>query len=817
MRAMERISPECILQLQEAIQDAGGNEVFAAGKVDEAGIVAELLVAARGNKNSVPALEGFIENADVLIHNHPSGQLSPSQADLAIASRVGQNGIGFFIVDNELENIYVVAEAIRKQPLIAIKPEQMASVLEPGGKLALLTGNYETRPSQIELVHSISDAMNNAYLLAAEAGTGVGKSFAYLVPALAWAARNNERVVISTATINLQRQLMDKDIPLVISIFKKELKAVLVKGRGNYLCLNRLQEAIEEEGLFLAGDNPLSAINEWSKVSPSGDKSDLSFWPDDALWARVCSESNTCLRLRCPHRESCFVLKTRKDAAGANMIVANHHILFSDIASRASGSGYEGTAVLPPYNMIIFDEAHNLEASATSFFSDEFTKYAVFKQLGRLYRERRSRKFGLITKLQNLKNLPQAVLDNFPGLSDELRSACEMVDLRAIALLGEESNWRMTEASSKNAEPLLDAIAMLEKAVMNISGLLQDALDAIPEESRGEQVVYEAGLALVSMNELAGVCLKWRCWEENPESIFWLEKGRTKDEDSFARLFITPLDIGSMMNESVYEAFRSVVCLSATLSVGGSFDFWKRRVGINRSRKESLCVEFPSPFPFSENALLAAPSDAPLPDNPQWQAWINKAVLKLIKASGGHALVLFTSYSSLRLAWDEVKPALDELGIAAFRQGDDERTRLLNNFKTDISSVLFATDSFWEGVDAPGDTLKLVIVCKLPFKVPTDPVQMARSEAIEKRGGNAFMELSLPEAVIRFKQGFGRLIRHSDDMGAVVVLDSRITKKRYGKTFLDSLPETRRVFSPLDETCKELEKFLKEDRVGGKK
>lgn len=808
MRALERFTPAAATALREAIRDAGGNEVFAAGRLDDGGLVAEITVAARGAKASVPALEGFLDRGDVLIHNHPSGLLSPSEADLGVASRAGQNGVGSYIVDQDVTEVYVVAEPVRARALVAIDEDQLASVLEPGGKLAARMPGFESRPCQIDLVKSVARAMNEGYVLAAEAGTGVGKSFAYLVPAFAWAARNKERVVVSTATINLQRQLMDKDIPRVVSIFKKKLKAVLVKGRGNYLCRTRLQDALDEEGLFAGDDHPLRRIAAWAEASATGDRSDLSFWPEDAVWTRVCSEPDDCLNMRCPFREECFVLRMKRDAADADLLVVNHHVLFSDLATRAAGFGYEATAVLPPFDMIVLDEAHAIESSATSFFSYELARFSAFKQLGRLYRERRGRKFGIVVKLQNIKNLPPGVLAKFPDASDAVRAAMEAADLAGLELIGDRMNWRLTQAVKADAAAVLSCLSALERAILALSELLKDALNSVPEEAQAEQPVHEASLALRRLSDLAEVCAKYREWEDDAESVYWLDKGRTAQGEAFTRFCVTALDIGRMMDEAVYDPFRSVLCLSATLSVGGSFGFWKDRVGLSRSDRASLCEEFPSPFPFHRNALLAAADDAPFPDDAGWQDWINAAVGDLIEASGGHALVLFTSYASLRSAWDAAKPRLDALGIAAFRQGDDERSRLLESFKSDISSVLFATDSFWEGIDAPGDTLQMVVIAKLPFRVPTDPVQMARAEAIERRGGNSFMDLSLPEAVIRFKQGFGRLIRHSDDRGAVVVLDARILKKRYGALFIDSLPQTRRSFKPLRAIRADIGEFL---------
>ncbi len=809
MRALDRFTEEAAEAFREAIREAEGNEVFAAGKLDDKGLIREILVAARGGRSSVPAVAGYLDRGDVLVHNHPTGFLSPSEADLGVASRVAENGVGSYIVDNDVREVYVVAEPVRARSLIALNEDQLAGVLENGGKLAARLAGYEARPSQLELVRSVARAFNEGTILAAEAGTGVGKSFAYLIPALAWAARNQERVTVSTATINLQRQLMDKDIPRVASIFKKSLKTVLVKGRGNYLCINRLREALDEEGLFAGEDHPLRRIDAWSQSTSSGDRADLSFWPEDSVWSRICSESDECLNLRCPYREHCFVLKVKRDAADADILVANHHILFSDLAARRAGAGYENTAVLPPFNAIVFDEAHAIESSATSFFSDELTKFSVFKQLGRLYRERRGRKFGIITRLQNIKNLPAGVLKAFPDASDAVRAAMEAADLAALEAIGSGMNARFCPEFSEAArKSVLAALGILQRALLALSELLKEALDAVPEGAEEEQPVHEAALALKRLADLAGVCARFSGYEDCPDQVFWLDKRKTAQGEQFVEFCITPLDIAKLMDEAVFDPYRSVVCVSATLSVGGSFDFWKRRVGLYHTDQRVLCEEFPSPFPFHRNALLCAPGDAPDPTNPGWQDWINGAIARLLESSGGSALVLFTSYTSLRSAWDAVKPKLDSMGISAFRQGDDERSRLLDSFKADIASVLFATDSFWEGVDAPGDTLKLVIITKLPFRVPTDPVQMARAEAIERRGGNSFMDLSLPEAVIRFKQGFGRLIRHSEDRGAVAVLDVRMLKKRYGELFISSLPRSSRSFKTLAGIADDIRAFL---------
>jgi ATP-dependent DNA helicase DinG len=337
---------------------------------------------------------------------------------------------------------------------------------------------------------------------------------------------------------------------------------------------------------------------------------------------------------------------------------------------------------------------------------------------------------------------------------------------------------------------------------------LSDALDEAPEELAQERAVYEARLYLRWLGETASFCAKFKDFADSPETVFWMEKGKTSQGDAFIRYTETPLDITGMMDEAVFTKFRAVICTSATLSVGESFDFWKGRVGLARSSVAVETAAYPSPFPFRTNALLAVDTLAPGPTTPAYGAYVDAAIPRLIEASQGHALVLFTSYEAMKSAFEAAKPKMAELGITMFRQGEDERSKLLDAFKSDLSSVLFATDSFWEGIDAPGETLQLVIICKLPFRVPTDPIQLARSEAVEKKGGNAFMEISLPEAVIRLKQGFGRLIRHSEDRGVVVILDSRIATKRYGQLFIQSLPECRLVAEGLDTITKEVAKFL---------
>jgi ATP-dependent DNA helicase DinG len=819
--ASERFAPEAAERLRAEIDDNEGGEVFAACRLGEDGRIAEVLVVARGSDSEVAALAAYLERGDVIVHNHPSGTLRPSEADVGVSAEAGRAGVGSYIVNNAVTRVHVVAESARRKPYALLDEDEIAGVLEEGGKLSGLIPGYEPRKSQIKLARDVTSAFNQGGVLAAEAGTGVGKSFAYLIPAFAWAIKNEERVVVSTATINLQKQLVDKDIPVVRRLFKKDTKAVLVKGRGNYLCRARLREALDEEGLLAGEEHPLRRIEAWAKTTATGDRTDLSFYPEERLWSRVCSEADACAGLRCPNREECFVLRARREAADAQVIVANHHILFADLAARMNGMGYENTAVLPPFRALVLDEAHAIESSATDFFSSELTRFSLNKRLSRLSRRSGSRSFGLVPQLLGLRGFPAQALAKLPDAILEARRAMDELDAKALLLFEgppaaegrgrkPERSFRLTEATPEVRGRLLEPMAALERRVLACVQILSDALDEAPESLSQEQAVYEARLLLRRLGETASFCAEFKAFGEvsQGDKVFWMEKERTSQGDTFIRYTGTPLDIASMMEEAVFTKFRAVVCASATLSVGETFDYWKGLVGLAHSSAPVETAVYPSPFPFRTNALLAVDTGAPGPERPDYGAYVNSAVPRLLEASQGHALVLFTSYDAMRGAYEAAAPRMAELGITMLRQGEDERSKLLDAFKADVSSILFATDSFWEGVDAPGETLQLVVICKLPFHVPTDPVRLARSEAIEKKGGNAFMEISLPEAVIKLKQGFGRLIRHSEDRGAVVILDSRIATKRYGQLFIQSLPECRLVAGGLGSIEKEVAKFL---------
>ncbi|MDC7124138.1 MAG: helicase C-terminal domain-containing protein [Spirochaetales bacterium] len=811
MKSSERLMPVVIESLKEAIIDAEGNEVMAWGKSSE-GFISEVTVAARGDEVSVSAVFQHMEKGDVVIHNHPGGVLKPSQADMQVAGRLGEHGIGFYIVDNDVERVYAVVEPIEVKETELLDTESLANLLEPEGKLedAMLSGGfYEYRPSQVEMLRRISDSFNKSRICIAEAGTGVGKSMAYLLPSLNWASANEERVVVSTATINLQHQLVEKDIPLAQKLLGTDCKTVLVKGRGNYVCLRRLAAAIDEQSLFDEDNEELEAIKEWSGTTSIGTRDDLSFMPANSLWTKVNSEGDSCLGLRCKYRDRCFVLKSKKEAASAGLLVVNHHLLFSDLAMRLEGAGFDNSVVLPPFTRIVFDEAHNIEQSATSFFSSELSIFSLLKQLNRLYARKGARTFGAVINLQIEAGAFEDD-EKIPGQVDAVKEQIQVLDTKALTLLDTEySIWLKPETSELFKEHLFPLMIELQKRIIDLLHSVENIVKRLDEKDLELPVVYEVRMLERRLESFASICQSFTLWEEKTGNIFWMDKLKSSSGDFFARFVITPLDISQMMRESVFGPYDTVICTSATLSVNKDFRFWSARVGLNGYEDREVAASiFRSPFNYRENVLLALPTDAPEPNSDSFQDWAAEYSLKLLKLSEGRALLLFTSYKMLSETFDIIKPELDELGITALKQGADDRSRLLESFKTDTASVLFATSSFWEGIDTPGDSLKVVIIFKLPFMVPTDPVIAARMEAVVKRGGNQFMEYMLPEAAIRLKQGFGRLMRRGTDSGIVSILDSRIVKKRYGSVFIKSLPETSRSIKDAEGVLRDCENFL---------
>ena len=846
MEAATRFTPEVQDELRSIVLAMEGREVFAVGMLNSKGLVENLEILGRGTEGAVPAPFQRRSYAQVLIHNHPSGILFPSDADVVVAAEASAEGFGSYIVDNEVSHVLVVAEPIKPKLIRSLDADEIAAVLDSHGKLSHIMPEFEARLSQVEMAHDVTEIISDGGILVAEAGTGVGKSFAYLIPALAWAIGNSEPVVISTATINLQQQIYKKDFPIVSSLFKKPAKAVVVKGRGNYLCKRRLYAAIEEDALFSDSSMKLREILEWDNGGGSGDKSDLALPDDDPIWSRVCSESDYCLSLHCPYHDKCHVIHIRLEAASAQLIIANHHVLLADLEAKRIREGIINT-VLPSYQALVIDEAHALEASATSLFSETFSKRSIQRLLLRLSRHKKRIQVGILASLSKLPDIPSMLIDAARLQLENTESSADAFNaVAATCFLENESSVLVKNLSGLNRTMFLSALQNLEKEIALLVTRLGEISEAIAQELEDEESVIELRITLRSLEEMAALLAQFIKPESEPGSIFWLQVDKKNPKEPIVICSATPLDVAPILSERLFEKIRSCICTSATLTINGSFQWWRSRVGLlergisktrlleagqsksNRDLKNRLSGQtlernsiqnprilqknYPSPFPYSKNAMLAIDTEATPPDSPEFQAYLNTAVAKLLKASRGRALVLFTSHKALRDTYNAVSPLLEQEGVLALRQGQKDRYSLLRTFVNEISSVLFSTETFGEGVDAPGETLSLVIITRLPFRVPTDPIQSSRAAAIDARGGNSFAEMSIPEAVILFKQGFGRLIRHSQDRGVVAVLDVRILKKAYGSLFISSLPRCRLAMGALDSICRDVAEFLDNER-----
>lgn len=696
----------------------------------------------------------------------------------------------FFDNDDESQNI-----------VTPLNIENLASLISAGGAMDSLTENFEQRDSQIKLLKGICHAFNEDKIAVFEAGTGVGKSFAYLIPAILWSVQNKERIVISTGTINLQQQIFEKDIPFAQKITGKKIKALLVKGRQNYICLRRYFETINEIDLFTEEKEELDNIKEWLKTTKSGDKSDLSFMPTESLWQRINSESDGCRGQLCPHKDKCYVMKVKKEAASSQILVVNHHLLFADIEMRLA-NGFDSNGVLPPYKKLIFDEAHGIENAATSFFSEGFNRFNLMKQIRLIYRARKGSKAGLIFSLETLSTEPSCVGDLISQIG-LLESHLLELDEVTEKLMGKNYSVRVFDNPRYDFTELFDIFRLIASDLALICKMIGDTLKGISDEDKKVDSVWEATTILRRLEALAAFCSNFIRYDENPDKVFWIDKGK------FINYYQTPLDMSTLLHKGIFEAFSTVVCTSATLGIASNFSFWMRRTGILFEDKERILQGiFESPFPYKKNTIFAVPTDAVPADDFNFQSYVEDVLPRLIKASDGRTLVLFTSYESLKSAFEACFSTLSKACINLYKQGDDDRFRLLEKFKKDTSSVLFGTYSFWEGVDVPGESLSHVIIVKLPFGVPTDPVFSARSDAIGKRGGNSFMELSVPDAVIKFRQGFGRLMRKSTDRGSVTVLDKRLITKRYGSIFINSIPQSNICVETLSTICSKISYLL---------
>ncbi len=828
--------------MRDAIREAGGREVFFAGTIDSAGIVESVRVVSRGTEGAVPAFLHGLEKGDVVIHNHPSGNVAPSEADLQLASIFGFHGHGVYIVDNDVEKVYVVVEPFVEKAAHKLDLDALGQEISPGGAVAESIPDFESRPQQVEMLRAVADAFNKDGVTVVEAPTGIGKTMAYLLPAADWARRNRERVIISTRTINLQEQIIQKDFPLVSGSGENAVKAVLVKGRGNYLCWRKLRRALSETALFEDDEaqSQIAKLAEWAETTEDGSRSELPFVPDRDVWSSVCSEADTCRLSACPDAKCCFVGRARREVAKADLLVVNHHMLFSDLAIKRETGDFTSLAVLPSYKRVIFDEAHSVEDSATEYFGAEVTRNGTVTLLGRFVSLGRGRDRGLLPFLRARleREAPRDVQAEAIQLIDLINNDCmpSLAVARDAFLsvfdairewtadrcgqLGRDVKWRLTP--EELAHPELRQIhrdlvlpACEEAATFVGHGVVaSERLKAINKPDDEGDTPFTTELLQLQgytdrLRRLSNTLAEITSDTLEPNSVRWIEID--SDNGSIVRIVRCPLDIGVPMSEWVYPNLRTALLTSATLTVQQKFEYLNHRIGLDRLTDQRLSVHrLDSPFDFERQALLCIPEDIPTPDSSDFLDEVVEHTKRILTVTHGRAFVLFTSFYALNYTYEKLSPWLRKVGITPLKQGSIGRTQLIERFRSDVDSVLFGTDSFWEGVDVAGDALQCVILTRLPFRVPSEPVLQARAEAIEAAGGKAFIEYTVPQAVIKFRQGFGRLIRRKTDHGAIVILDSRVATKFYGKIFLRSLPGVRTVKGPSEGVYQALASHLAE-------
>ncbi len=810
-------SEKALLQIREAIAEVGGNEVFFLGRTDEARVVVEVEPLARGNRDAVAAIMVAASFGDVVIHNHPSGVLTPSQADLEIAAILGNQGVGFYIIDNLAERCYQAVSPFARRAVERLSYPEIERFYGPDGTLAANLEGYEYREEQVRMAFAVAEAFNEEKVAVIEAGTGTGKSLSYLLPAALWAIRNKERVVISTNTINLQEQLTKKDIPFLQKHGGVQFRAVLVKGRSNYLCLRKLESIGNEPSLFKDDSSrELQAIIDWSKTTGAGCRSDLSFIPREETWEEVCCEADQCGRVKCPFYTRCFFYTARREASSADLLVVNHALLMADVSVRQE-TGYSSSAILPPFERLIFDEGHHLEDVATSYLSTQVSRQGLLKILGKLQHPRKSQR-GLLPQLssQLSREIPETLDDLYMETAGILegtlipkRSTLTEAVTRTMDTLGVELLNHLCRGGERQGEQKLRLTPDLygtsfwrtvEGKIRELAGDLNDYVSALKGFQKScarlpDKVLDRLAGALVDLKGIRGRLegaiehlLFFVTVDEGFCRWFEVKKG---GKGMVVRLCSSPLEVAASIKSIILDKFKTVVVTSATLAVGERFDYLEERTGVgllDKSRITELLLA--SPFDYEHQAFVGIPADIPEPTGAGFESALRECLVEGLTISQGRAFVLFTSYDLLGRVYDRLAQELRSRGLTPMRQGEMNRHLLLSRFKKEKNAVLFGTDSFWEGVDVQGRALELVVITRLPFRVPTEPIQAARAEHIAATGGDPFMEYTVPQAVIKFKQGFGRLIRSRDDRGAVLILDSRVLTKNYGRFFLNSLPLT---------------------------
>ncbi len=637
-------------------------------------------------------------------------------------------------------------------------------IFKDDGLLAKHLPNYEFRAEQIQMASAVQEAIQLNRHLLVEAGTGVGKSLAYLISFIKWSTDFNKKVVISTHTKTLQEQLTKKDLPFLQRILGIDFRFALCVGGQNYLCLRRFNQGYNYD-LFETGAEltQMQRISRWLERTETGLYSDLDFEPAESTWSKICREGDLCLGRKCLYRKDCFYRKARIKEDKANILVVNHYLFFANLVS--------GGRVLPNFEAVVFDEAHTLEDVATEYLGIEITNFKIKNLLDSIFNPQSGRGF-----LNKIKKLNRTKAENIEKSLNELRIAAQAFFNGLISRFGKESKVQRirTRVSIFNhlKEPMLSLLSSLTE-VLDDAKNQEDRIQIKSYLSRAKGI--DLGLETIITQALDGY-------------VYWIEIVARPRRPKYG-LYAAPIDISAEFKQKVLDEIKLIVFTSATLSTDGNFEFIKKSLGIQEANELLLS----SPFDYNNQVLVYIPETLPDPSK-EFESYQKEAIAEIkrvLAITKGGTFILFTNYKMLDVANDILKRDLTDFNI--LRQGDAPRYKLLEKFKTNNRSVLLGTNTFWQGVDVPGRALECVIITKLPFAVPDDPIVEARMELLRAQNRDPFIDYQIPQAIIMLRQGFGRLIRAKSDVGMVAILDSRIKTRFYGRSFLDALPECQHV------------------------
>ena len=820
MDIKERFSEKSLQTIKEYLIENDNKSIIFKATFDENEVIQEPFFLSLYKKKTFEETLTKVKRDEVVIRITKPNQLYPNDLELELSEELfNRRNIAYCLLSSDLDDFYFIQDIDRTN----LEKIDIENYFSEDGILVNEIKGFEHRHEQEEMAKNIQKAINDNRKIIVEAGTGTGKTLAYLIPAIKWAIANKKKVIIATNTINLQEQLLLKDIPLAKSVIKDEFSYALVKGRTNYLCKRLFTElslgkSVDIETFSMEAREQIEYILKWGNKTKTGDKAELPFevYPD--VWELVQSTTELCLGKKCPFRKECFHMKTRMKKMEADILISNHHVFFSDLNVRAETDFDSEYLILPRYDMVIFDEAHNIESVARSYFSVEVSKISFTRLLHRIYQKKSKKKKEKSALTRVEETIDEKYLEKTGDYLELLKNM--KLEIYILQTIGDEYFDEIRKMFETNTE------APIRKSLNNFEMTKSNFL----ENLRAKKEFFQAKLAefLNLMMAFNNVIDEEK--DKNPEVInfnnhlkifkkyidsfkfinnfsdddyvYWLDINSKRTN---VVLTATPLNIAQKLSSVLFENLNRLVFASATIMANGNFEYFKKSLGLDEEECMECFIE--SPFDYENQMSVYIPAD--IQDSENLNAFItdaSKFILDILKKTKGKAFILFTSYTMLNQIYYSLVNKLKNSNFEIFLHGEKPRSQLIKEFKEAKNPVLFGTTSFWEGVDVQGENLSNVIITKLPFLVPTDPIVSAISKKIEESGGNSFSDFQLPEAIIKFKQGVGRLIRKKTDRGNVFILDSRVIKKKYGSAFIKALPSQKNIkILEKDDIIKEIE------------